>query len=93
VLHTHQVALSRKIEGNLAKHDALSEIRGAFYRKVLSLLAFEMLDSVHNDLISLIECYTGTTQKLPFGVNTTEPQNTTATFDNTGTLVGQNVPR
>ena len=59
-----------------SKNKALSEIRGAFYRKELYLLDFKVLDSVHNDLIWLAECNIGTTQKLPFGVNTTEPTDT-----------------
>jgi len=44
--------------------------------------------------ISLTECSIVTTQKFPFGVNTTiELKNITATSDSTGTPVSRNTPR
>jgi len=42
--------------------------------------------------ISLIECNSGTTHKLTFGVNTRIELNNMTTFDNTSTLVSRNVP-
>ena len=46
-------------------------------------------------IISLTEDNSGTTQKLPFGVNTTIclKKCVSTTFDNTGTLLSQNTRR
>ena len=52
------------------------------------------MDSGGGGTYSLTDCNSGTTQKLPFGVNSTvELKSIIITTENTSTRFSQNVPR